>query len=145
MITFKEFLLERASVSKKTQLIKDDTITNIINTQNLSALRELEETEELLNYDLNDKFFHIIMFKRLNNKSHSLIQIAEILLRNGAFVDATTKDSETALMWATDAGDKEFIELLIKYKADPTLKNIYGNSACSIARGSEIKALLGCK
>ncbi|HBL98726.1 TPA: hypothetical protein DDZ86_03730 [Candidatus Dependentiae bacterium] len=44
--------------------------------------------------------------------------IAKRLLESGALVDKSTNDGYTPLLWAVKAGNKEIVELLLKYKAN---------------------------
>ena len=58
----------------------------------------------------------------------------QILIDHGAKVNTIdTNEHWTALMWAAAEGQAENVKLLLKYKADPTLKDVDGDTAESFA------------
>lgn len=67
---------------------------------------------------------------------HRWIKSAEVLLRNGAKVDADTviDQGETSLMIAASSADLEMIELLLDYGADPRKQDRYSRTAIEYAR-----------
>ncbi|HWI47026.1 MAG TPA: ankyrin repeat domain-containing protein [Rummeliibacillus sp.] len=61
------------------------------------------------------------------------VGIAELLLKNGAKVNATQDSGWTPLHEATLHGQIEMIQLLIRYGADPTIKKDDGETALDVA------------
>merc|ERR1712212_807390 len=53
----------------------------------------------------------------------------EVLLQNGADVNAKTKDGSTALMMAAGYGQKDIVKLLLQNNANINVKNKYGTTA----------------
>ncbi|HEU0036234.1 MAG TPA: ankyrin repeat domain-containing protein [Kofleriaceae bacterium] len=72
-------------------------------------------------------------------------ELARFLLEHGAWVDAdmqrSTGHDETSLHVAVKHRDKELVQLLLAYGADPTIKDWNGETALDLASG-EIKELL---
>jgi ankyrin repeat protein len=62
------------------------------------------------------------------------LDIAKILLDNGAEVDTRADDGRTPLMLAASKGDNDLVALLLKAGADPTLTDQSGAAAGSLAR-----------
>lgn len=63
--------------------------------------------------------------------------VARLLIKNGAYVDAIDIDGKTALMIAVINGHQQLVELLIKHEADVQVKN-----AVSICLNSVLLSLL---
>lgn len=143
MISFKEFLEERTISSKKVELIKDDTLLELITKTNLSEFVKQVTSGK---YDLEyHELLHRIAYERnYNFKSQRLMVMARVLVNNGLNVDFPNSYGDTALMSAVAYNDKDYAEFLINLGANPNIKNKYGNNACSIARGYEMKSILGC-
>lgn len=59
-----------------------------------------------------------------HGNSHSLV--ADILLRNGADVNAQEKDGNTPLHWLVKRGNVEIVQLCLNFKADVHVKNSEG-------------------
>jgi ankyrin repeat protein len=60
-------------------------------------------------------------------------QVATMLMRAGAVVDATDKDGKTALMLAVVNNHLPLAEALLEHNADITIKNEYGKTAYDMA------------
>lgn len=75
-----------------------------------------------------------------NDGQTALMRVAEIgeittlefMLQKGADINKQSKDGSTALMYAV-RNNPMMIMSLLKYQADPTIKNFNGKTACSIA------------
>ncbi|TGK08053.1 ankyrin repeat domain-containing protein [Leptospira semungkisensis] len=59
------------------------------------------------------------------------IAIAEFLIKNGADVNAKTRDGHTALMMAAYNRNPEFVELLLRNGAKVNVRSIQGHTAYS--------------
>jgi ankyrin repeat protein len=59
--------------------------------------------------------------------------VAELLLANGAKVNARNNDGRTALHEAADAGNKDVLELLLANKADVNAKANNGDTPLHVA------------
>ena len=57
------------------------------------------------------------------------MEIAELLLVNGANVNAAGNQGDTPLWWAATLGRERMVELLLTNKADVTAKNNTGDTA----------------
>ncbi|XP_020903271.1 transient receptor potential cation channel subfamily A member 1, partial [Exaiptasia diaphana] len=66
--------------------------------------------------------------------------IAEILINNGADVNARTNENRTPLMFAAKRGGVDTVRLLLEKGADPTLKDIDGRTAVYDAIGYPMTA-----
>jgi len=62
------------------------------------------------------------------------LEIAELLLKNGAVVDEKNDEGETALMLAAESGHPEVAALLLERGADFTMENKEGKTALEIAK-----------
>lgn len=74
------------------------------------------------------------------------MQIAEILLRNGANVNAQNRDGYTPLHLAVANSKQKVAALLLKYQADPTIKDFYGRNVIEVSpheNGKVIKLIEG--
>jgi hypothetical protein len=60
------------------------------------------------------------------------MKMAEFLLKKGANANAVNRFGDAPIMECVITHNKEFIKLLIKYKADPLLKNNNGDTALSL-------------
>ena len=72
--------------------------------------------------------------------------LAALLLERGADPNVKGGDSQTAICLAAGRGDVETCALLVKYNADPTIKDALGMSAAGYAklfRNKELCALFG--
>ena len=67
------------------------------------------------------------------NCDKGVSEIVEVLITNGASLNATDYNGWTALMKAVYRGHVETVEILLENKADVTVKNIGGNTALVIA------------
>lgn len=56
------------------------------------------------------------------------------LLKEGAYVDETDEDDNTALMIAAEKGYKPLVELLLAHNADIDMENSYEENAITLAR-----------
>lgn len=63
--------------------------------------------------------------------------IARLLIKNGADVDACDGDGKTALMIAVINGHQNLVELLLKHEANIKVKNAFGKSAYEMAQSME--------
>lgn len=73
---------------------------------------------------------------------HRQLSYAEWLLRNGAEVDGRSKTGETALHFAAKTGDTQCIQLLKRYGADSTLRDLKGQTARDEALQNNHQSLL---
>ena len=72
-------------------------------------------------------------------------QIVQLLLENGAAVNARQHGGWTALHGAADNGNRELVEMLLRHGADPRAQNDQGKSSLQVAQEknhSEVAALL---
>jgi hypothetical protein len=67
---------------------------------------------------------------------------AQLLITNGALVNATTKQGDSALLWAAKAGHGNLVELLLRNGADATLRNNRNEVALEFAANDEVSALI---
>ena len=61
------------------------------------------------------------------------LKVAEILLEDGADVNAETDEGETPAMTAALRGEKELLEILFSLSADPHAKDVYGSNLYDLA------------
>ncbi|GBL81153.1 Serine/threonine-protein phosphatase 6 regulatory ankyrin repeat subunit B [Araneus ventricosus] len=105
-------------------LIAKGADINLINSLGLKALhfgalhgnREIIEELIMQNVDINDQSFagtplHLAV---LNNT----IEVVEVLIKNGALIDAKCKSGFTPLCFAAKKNDKEVVKMLIKNGAN---------------------------
>jgi ankyrin repeat protein len=57
-------------------------------------------------------------------------------------VNATTKQGDSALLWAAKAGHGNLVELLLRNGADATLRNNRNEVALELAANDEVSALI---
>ena len=69
------------------------------------------------------------------------VQIAELLITNGADVNIPNQNKETPLFWASKINNVEMVELLINSKADVNIKAEEG-SILSVTTNATIKKLI---
>ena len=74
--------------------------------------------------------------------SGSYLEIAKLLVKNNANVDATDKNGLTPLHYSVKYGLKSFAELLLKNKANQNLKNIEGEKPLDLAREKGVYGLI---
>ena len=60
-------------------------------------------------------------------------EISELLLKNGANINATDKLKRTALHWAVDHGQEDIVRVLLKYHPNLKLKDISNETPLAIA------------
>ena len=70
------------------------------------------------------------------------IQIVELLLKEKVDPNVQKKDGVTALMFASANGHYEVVKLLLEWKADPTIVSTKGHTALSLAKTTQISAML---
>lgn len=70
------------------------------------------------------------IFSRVNSSKDwlQIIPLVEILLTMGANIDHSNKYQETALMMAANKGATNFVEVLLKFCPDFSLKNSFGKN-----------------
>lgn len=66
---------------------------------------------------------------------------AEILLQNGALVDAIDARRDTALHIAVRMEDERLVRLLLEYGADPTVRNLRHRTPYQLAMDKGLEAL----
>jgi hypothetical protein len=70
-------------------------------------------------------------------------EMAELLLDNGADVNAMSRDGNTALMFAVLFAHRDVVQLLMEHGADTKIKNKLGGTALTVSGGKpELLALL---
>ncbi|KAL0278177.1 UNVERIFIED_CONTAM: hypothetical protein PYX00_000071 [Menopon gallinae] len=79
------------------------------------------------------KFTTTDLLKLAQNNEYE--KLDNLLRENGAqLINSTDNFGWTALMCASCSGAKESVQVLIKYKADPTICDKFGNNAFSLAK-----------
>ena len=66
-------------------------------------------------------------------------EIADLLLQNGAEVDAVASYNQTPLHFAADQGNLKVVEVLLKYGARKDVKDWDGDTPLDLANGDSIK------
>ncbi len=66
-------------------------------------------------------------------------EIAELLIKHGAKIEAKDRDNGTALMWAALRGKTETVELLLRYGADTTPEDKHSGWCLTALMWAEIK------
>lgn len=70
-------------------------------------------------------------------------EMAELLLDNGADVNAMSRDGNTALMFAVLFGHRDVVQLLVEHGADTKIKNKLGGTALTVSSAKpELRAML---
>lgn len=59
--------------------------------------------------------------------------VCQMLLEHGASVNEVDAQGQTVLMSAASKNNREIIKLLLRYRADPTIKNMVGRTASDMA------------
>lgn len=96
------------------------------------------------------KYLNNTIWNKKNNNDSALqiavengyYKVAELLLKKGAKVNYANAEKRTALHTACTKGDLKMIKLLIKYNADPKLKNNYNQNAFNILKEQGNNALI---
>jgi ankyrin repeat protein len=65
--------------------------------------------------------------------------VSEALLKRGAKIDQKQAGGSTPLHGAAYYGQSLIVKLLLAHGADPSLKNVFGNTAADEASSSETK------
>ena len=65
------------------------------------------------------------------------------LLAEGADVDQTDDDNNTALMIAAETGNSKIVAILLAHNADITMENDYDETALDIARNNGKRYIVG--
>jgi ankyrin repeat protein len=99
------------------------TVTSLVNSRNVNARIS------------GNCLLHIA-----STKGH--IEIAKLLIAQGADVNATTKTNKTSLFFACREGHTSMVALLLSHGADPSIKTNEGLTPLSIATKKEIVELL---
>ncbi|MBN1764792.1 MAG: ankyrin repeat domain-containing protein [Sedimentisphaerales bacterium] len=74
--------------------------------------------------------------------STNRVDMAEILIKYGADVNARAEYNITPLYIAAYSNNVEMVKLLLKYNADPTIKNKHGRGPKEVTSSDEICKLL---
>ncbi|RYG47900.1 ankyrin repeat domain-containing protein [bacterium] len=86
---------------------------------------------------------HLTLLHLAVSRGH--VKVAEELLRRGANVDISAEGGITPLMIAVKGQDEPMVKLLLKYKADRSKKNVFGQTVREISangRSASIRKLL---
>ena len=112
---------EAATPEPTTAKAPDISIYDAVTEGNIEAVKQ----HLAAGTDVNDEFaFPLHLAASCGHK-----EIAELLIANGADVNAKTDDEETPLNLAAFEGHKEIAELLIANGADVNAKNRFGMTA----------------
>ena len=95
----------------------------------MKEANNLNIASELVNKDDNDGNTPLLW---ASTDGH--LQMAKLLITNGAEVDKASNHGETPLMLASLNGHLEVVNLLIEHQADVHLRNNGGKTALDIAR-----------
>ena len=102
----------------------------------IKEANNLNIASELVNKDDNDGNTPLLW---ASTDGH--LQMAKLLITNGAEVDKVRNDGRTALMSASYYGHLEIVTLLIEHQADVHLKNNGGGTALDWARDGGLPAI----
>lgn len=107
--------------------------------QQRSHLMHMEVLEKMVKLGTNLNMHDLAGYTPLHHcltcsGNEYTMQMAELLLKNGANVNAVNRFGDYPLMECIQTQNVEFIKLLIRYKADPLLKNYEGYTARYIGR-----------
>jgi len=95
---------------------------------------------EVSNGDVdNTRYIHLhsitaLMYAAMRGKT----EVAELLLKYHANVNARDDNGDTALMWAAGRGYPDIVKLLLEYGANPCVTNEEGLTAVGTARISQL-------
>lgn len=112
--------------------IKSDIIKHILNNK----LLIIDPKKEILNHAFLQAVDLLINYvdKKLEiNDRKNLLEIIEILLQNGANVDALDRYGETSLLRAVSSDDYDLTKLLLGFKPDLNFANAWGNTPLCLA------------
>ena len=87
------------------------------------------KSEKEINKDLSILNQHKKNVELIKASTRGNENVVEILLKNGADVNASSPTKETALMYAAMRGKLTCVEILLKNGADVNAKDIHGNTA----------------
>jgi len=108
-----------------------------LNGKTAAARKLLEKGASV---DLVDKGDYSAMMLAASN---NYADIVELLLQHGAAVNRVeTTNGWTALIWAAKLGHDESVRVLLKYHADPSIKDFSGKTAADYARLNHLASTL---
>ena len=110
-------------------LISDEGITPILIANDVESIKILSKTTNI-NKANNAGITPLIAFSGRETSPEAI----NILLENGANVNAVDKDGETALSYAVEYGNFEIALILLENNANPNLSNKKAKELADIAR-----------
>lgn len=125
-------LAKRTSADKKTEELK-------LKNAKIEGMKEAFEFISENGIDLDNEDIPLLVLASENSDA----ELAEALLKAGAYVNAQDLDQNTALHKACENGSNEIVKLLLENNADVELENDYGETPLSLARENGKKYIVG--
>ena len=118
-----------SSVSEKPERQVDIDFKNAVYKKDFEAAKKAFKNGA--NVNAQDSSGSTLLIRKVQDKNQDAIAF---LLTNKADVNVRCgRNLMSALMWAADSCNKDIIQLLLKYKADKSATDAYGNTAKSTA------------
>lgn len=105
------------------------------------VMKKIKCDLENINYPIlkNIPALHMLIGNRQVEQIRILLELGievntRVVLKEGAILDQKNISGYTPLMYAVFAGFSEIVDLLVKYNADPNIKDLIGNLPIEIAK-----------